>query len=340
MRPLAGGRGPRAAPDRRPQAAVQPPLEVSGAHGLAEADRRGVPAAVAGRRGSAPTAGPTSVRSRSRHAAELAAAGGLRGAAGAPVHPAAVDPAGARPRARWPSWAGAPPRASCEPPRGVRAHAPWRPFSDAIAGDPGRLVEALLARIERLAAQRRYEDAARVRARLAALLRAAVRMQRLTALTALPEVVAARPEPGGGWEIAVIRHGRLVAAGTVPAADRPADHAGRPAGHGRDGPARSRPGPVRQRRGDRTDPGLAGAARRSAWSSVRWVGRTRCRRRPASAGCSPRSRRRSAPADPLARPGAAPALAERRAPSSAERVTINRPVRAHRNRPIGQRGCR
>jgi DNA polymerase-3 subunit epsilon len=87
-------------------------------------------------------------------------------------------------------------------------------FLDTVAGNPGALVERLLARIERLAAARRYEDAARVRARLASLLRAAIRMQRLTALTALTEVVGARQEPRGGWEIALIRHGRLVAAGT------------------------------------------------------------------------------------------------------------------------------
>jgi len=56
-----------------------------------------------------------------------------------------------------------------------------------------------------------------VRSRLAALLRASVRMQRLTALTSIPEIVAARPEPKGGWEIALVRHGRLVAAGaSVP----------------------------------------------------------------------------------------------------------------------------
>jgi DNA polymerase-3 subunit epsilon len=70
-----------------------------------------------------------------------------------------------------------------------------------------------MARIERLAAAHRYEDASRVRGRLAALLRAVLRTQRLTALTRLEEVVAARPDPGGGWELAVVRHGRLVAAG-------------------------------------------------------------------------------------------------------------------------------
>ena len=94
------------------------------------------------------------------------------------------------------------------------------PFTRALTGDPGELVRRLLARIETLASRHRYEQAAQVRARMAALLRATVRMQRLTALTGLPEVVAARPappragRPDGGWEVAVIRYGRLVAAGT------------------------------------------------------------------------------------------------------------------------------
>jgi DNA polymerase III subunit epsilon len=88
------------------------------------------------------------------------------------------------------------------------------PFVDTVGGNPGQLVERLLTRIDRLAAARRYEEAALVRMRMAALLRVAIRTQRLTALTALTEVVGARREPRGGWEIALIRHGRLVAAGT------------------------------------------------------------------------------------------------------------------------------
>ena len=38
---------------------------------------------------------------------------------------------------------------------------------------------------------------------------AAARMQRLDGLARLPELVAARPTPAGGWEIVVVRHGRL-----------------------------------------------------------------------------------------------------------------------------------
>jgi DNA polymerase-3 subunit epsilon len=87
------------------------------------------------------------------------------------------------------------------------------PFRQLVHGDPEPVVTRLLARMEHLAAAQRYEDAARVRGRLTALLRAAVRTQRLTSLTRLSEVVAARREPGGGWELSVVRHGRLVAAG-------------------------------------------------------------------------------------------------------------------------------
>ncbi|HEX5741175.1 MAG TPA: endonuclease, partial [Pilimelia sp.] len=52
--------------------------------------------------------------------------------------------------------------------------------------------------------------------RLAALLRATARMQRLGAVTGIAELVAAHPGTGGGWEIAVVRHGRLAAAGVSP----------------------------------------------------------------------------------------------------------------------------
>ncbi|HEY3504570.1 MAG TPA: DEDD exonuclease domain-containing protein [Actinocatenispora sp.] len=88
-------------------------------------------------------------------------------------------------------------------------------FRDLVHGDPAMLVDRLLARIGDLAGTQRYEEAAVVRGRLVALLRAAVRMQRLRSLTALPELLAARRDAVGGWELAVVRHGRLAAAGTA-----------------------------------------------------------------------------------------------------------------------------
>ncbi|WP_433209061.1 DEDD exonuclease domain-containing protein [Dactylosporangium sp. CS-047395] len=90
------------------------------------------------------------------------------------------------------------------------------PFRAATVGDPGPVVRGLMERIEALAEVERYEDAATIRGRLVAFLRTAIRQQRLAGLSGLPEVVAARPGASGGWEIAVVRHGRLAAAGVSP----------------------------------------------------------------------------------------------------------------------------
>jgi len=90
------------------------------------------------------------------------------------------------------------------------------PFRAATVSDPGEVVNRLLDRMRALSAGRRYEDAAAVRGRLVAFLRAAVRMQRLASLTTLGEVVAARPAATGGWELAGVRNGRLAAAGLSP----------------------------------------------------------------------------------------------------------------------------
>ena len=95
------------------------------------------------------------------------------------------------------------------------------PFRTAIHGDPEPVVRALMTRIETLADRQRYEEAAVVRSRLVALLRATVRMQRLGALTRLQELVAARRDGIGGWEIIVVRHGRLAAAATSPPREHP-----------------------------------------------------------------------------------------------------------------------
>jgi DNA polymerase III subunit epsilon len=100
-------------------------------------------------------------------------------------------------------------------------HRAAEPFRAATRDDPAAVVEALLARIDHLAGAQRYEAAAAVRIRLTAFLRAAVRMQRLAAFTALAELVAARPAATGGWELAVVRRGRLVAAGVSPPGAHP-----------------------------------------------------------------------------------------------------------------------
>jgi DNA polymerase-3 subunit epsilon len=91
--------------------------------------------------------------------------------------------------------------------RGVRA---------AMRSDARRLVAAARRRIEALAETQRYEEAAAARDRLAAFVRTAARMQRVEALSSCAELVAAAPDQGG-WELAVVRHGRLAGASRVPA---------------------------------------------------------------------------------------------------------------------------
>ncbi|HCT79196.1 MAG TPA: DEDD exnuclease domain-containing protein [Micromonosporaceae bacterium] len=86
----------------------------------------------------------------------------------------------------------------------------------AFHSDPEPVIQPLLRRLAKLAEQQRFEDASRLRDRMLAFLRAATRMQRLAGLTSIAELVAARRAKDGGWEIAIIRHGRLAAAATAP----------------------------------------------------------------------------------------------------------------------------
>jgi DNA polymerase-3 subunit epsilon len=92
-----------------------------------------------------------------------------------------------------------------------------------MTGDPRPLLDAVRRRMASLSGQERFEEAAGLRDRATAFLRAAARMQRLSALAACPQVVAARRGFAGGWDVAVIRHGRLAGAVKTPygAAPRP-----------------------------------------------------------------------------------------------------------------------
>ena len=89
-------------------------------------------------------------------------------------------------------------------------------FRAAVDHDPRDLVAPLLARVDRLAGEERYEDAAVLRDRIAVLVRAVRRRQRLESLAAVPELVLARSDGAGGWQLSVVRRGRLVAAGVAP----------------------------------------------------------------------------------------------------------------------------
>ncbi|MFB9377722.1 DEDD exonuclease domain-containing protein [Kineococcus gynurae] len=92
----------------------------------------------------------------------------------------------------------------------------------ALAGAAEAPVRSALTRMRRLAEQERFEEAAEARDRLEAYLRAGERAERRAPLTGLAELVAARrsrPAPGwpqGGWELVLIRFGRLAGTTLTP----------------------------------------------------------------------------------------------------------------------------
>ncbi|QYJ04708.1 DEDD exonuclease domain-containing protein [Nocardioides panacisoli] len=99
-----------------------------------------------------------------------------------------------------------------------------RQLRDALLRHPDDVVDLVNAKMAALADQERFEEAGVHRDRLAAFVRAAARTQRLSSLTACPEVVAARREEvtsatgqQARWVVHVVRHGRLAAAGVIPA---------------------------------------------------------------------------------------------------------------------------
>lgn len=83
----------------------------------------------------------------------------------------------------------------------------------AMTDDPAPVVHRHADRIRTLVAQERFEEAAAVRDRLAAFLRGATRVQRSAPLARCAELAAALRTEDGGWELVLVRHGRL--AGTA-----------------------------------------------------------------------------------------------------------------------------
>lgn len=91
----------------------------------------------------------------------------------------------------------------------------------AFAYDSTSVWDRLHARLDKLSEQHRYEEAGIVRDRLLSFLRAAGRAQHLRSITGLQQAVFAGPDGSGGWEIHVLRNGRLVAAGSAPRGKAP-----------------------------------------------------------------------------------------------------------------------
>lgn len=84
-----------------------------------------------------------------------------------------------------------------------------------LAGLDDAPLAAAIARVDELAGRGRFESAARLRDQTAVAIETAWRGQRLAALAAIDELVAAAPDGAGGWQFAVLRHGQLAAAGTA-----------------------------------------------------------------------------------------------------------------------------
>ena len=108
----------------------------------------------------------------------------------------------------------------------------------AMLVNPAPVVASHAARIAALTAAERFEEAAQWRDQLTSFLRGAARAQRSRRIAAIAELVAARPHPSGGWEVVVVRHGRLCATATTVHGSDPrsvidallatAEHAGPP----------------------------------------------------------------------------------------------------------------
>ena len=103
----------------------------------------------------------------------------------------------------------------CPAPAGVDA----AEYGDALMtaqavlnGIEGQPLHVMCDRVAELGALRRYESAARQRDATAALIEALARQHRLQALARIEELIAARPDGDGGWQIAVMRHGQLAGA--------------------------------------------------------------------------------------------------------------------------------
>ena len=95
-----------------------------------------------------------------------------------------------------------------------------------IDGLENAALAAAVDRVDELAGRTRYESAARLRDLTAAAVEVLWRGQRLRALAGGIELVAAAPDGAGGWQLTVVRHGQLAAAGCAHRG-RTADAGGR-----------------------------------------------------------------------------------------------------------------
>ncbi|PXY21851.1 DEDD exnuclease domain-containing protein [Prauserella sp. PE36] len=106
--------------------------------------------------------------------------------------------------------------APCAGRQSVAEYAPSvRLVTDLVEGTDNTALHAAREHVDALAEAEHFEQAARRRDELVTLLRGVERRHRLAALAAIPELVGAAPDGSGGWEFAVLRHGRLASAGVA-----------------------------------------------------------------------------------------------------------------------------
>lgn len=106
--------------------------------------------------------------------------------------------------------------APCPGRRGVSA-GEYAPAPDRAAalidGLDNTALSAAVRQVTELAGRGRYESAARLRDHIADTIEVLWRGQRLRTLAGVEELVAAAPDGAGGWQLTVVRHGQLAAAG-------------------------------------------------------------------------------------------------------------------------------
>ncbi|ADG79286.1 DNA polymerase III, epsilon subunit OS=Tsukamurella paurometabola (strain ATCC 8368 / DSM /CCUG 35730 / CIP 100753 / JCM 10117 / KCTC 9821 / NBRC 16120/ NCIMB 702349 / NCTC 13040) OX=521096 GN=Tpau_2686 PE=4 SV=1 [Tsukamurella paurometabola] len=125
------------------------------------------------------------------------------------AHACALGPDGTRPVGGCHGSVSAPEPASLYRPRADRAAA-------MLTGRSSAVFDALQARLDSLVEREFFESAARLRDRTAQLVDITLRSHSLAAFAEVPELSIAHPDGAGGWELSIVRHGRLAAAGVAP----------------------------------------------------------------------------------------------------------------------------
>ncbi|GAA4388430.1 DEDD exonuclease domain-containing protein [Tsukamurella soli] len=85
-----------------------------------------------------------------------------------------------------------------------------------LGGRCADVLAAMHARLDSLVERELFESAARLRDRVAGLVAVLTRTHTLIGFARVAELTVAHPDGAGGWELSIIRHGRLAAAGVAP----------------------------------------------------------------------------------------------------------------------------